>query len=53
MRGSNLFGDDSMRYEIKYSPSYSMLVVDLKAGEKVTGEAGALTYMTPNMDIKT
>ena len=42
-----------MRYEIKYSPSYSMLVVDLEAGEKVTGEAGALTYMTPNIDVRT
>jgi len=42
-----------MRYEIKYSPSYSMLVVDLEAGEKVTGEAGAMTYMTPNIDVQT
>ena len=42
-----------MRYEIKYSPSYSMLVVDLEAGERVTGEAGALTYMTPNIDVET
>jgi len=42
-----------MRYEIKYSPSYSMLVVDLESGEKVTGEAGALTYMTPNIDVET
>ena len=49
----NLFGDGSMKYEIKYSPSYSMLVVDLEGGEKVTGEAGALTYMTPNIDVET
>jgi len=42
-----------MKYEIKYSPSYSMLVVDLEAGEKVTGEAGAMTYMTPNISIET
>ena len=42
-----------MRYEIKYSPSYSMLVVDLEGGEKVTGEAVALTYMTPNIDVET
>jgi len=48
-----LFRDDVMKYEIKYSPSYSMLVVDLETGEKVTGEAGALTYMTPNIDIQT
>jgi len=42
-----------MEYEIKYRPSYSMLVVDLEAGEQITGEAGALTYMTPNIDVRT
>jgi uncharacterized protein (TIGR00266 family) len=42
-----------MNYEIKYHPSYSMLVVTLESGERVTGEAGALTYMTPNIDIET
>ncbi|MCW4036748.1 MAG: TIGR00266 family protein [Candidatus Bathyarchaeota archaeon] len=42
-----------MRYEIKYDPSYAMLVVDLDAGEKITGEAGAMTYMTPNVEVQT
>ncbi|MBN1683030.1 TIGR00266 family protein [Candidatus Bathyarchaeota archaeon] len=42
-----------MKYEIKYSPSYSMLVVNLENGEKITGEAGALTYMTPTIEIVT
>ncbi|WEU40157.1 MAG: TIGR00266 family protein [Candidatus Odinarchaeum yellowstonii] len=42
-----------MDYEIKYSPSYSMLVVKLKPGESITAEAGAMTYMTPNLEIKT
>ena len=42
-----------MKYEIKYDPSYSMLVVDLEDGERITGEAGALTYMTPNIDVET
>ncbi len=42
-----------MKYEIKYDPSYSMLVVDLEAGERITGEAGALTYMTPNINVET
>lgn len=41
-----------MRYEIKYQPSYSMLVVDLEKDERITGEAGSLTYMTPNIDVK-
>jgi len=30
-----------------------MLVVDLDVNERITGEAGALTYMTPNIDVKT
>lgn len=42
-----------MDYEIKYKPSYSMLVVKLEPNEIVTAEAGAMTYMEPNMDIKT
>jgi len=31
-----------MKYQIKYSPSYSMLVVNLDKGEQITGEAGAM-----------
>jgi len=42
-----------MMYDIKYDPSYSMLVVDLERGERITGEAGSLTYMTPNIDVRT
>lgn len=43
----------SVKYEIKYKPSYSMLVVSLDSGESVTAEAGAMTYMSPNIDVKT
>lgn len=42
-----------MKYEIKYKPSYSMLVVNLEQGEKIVGESGALTYMDPNIDVQT
>jgi uncharacterized protein (TIGR00266 family) len=42
-----------MKYQIKYEPSYAMLVFDLDAGEKITGEAGAMTYMTPSIDVET
>ena len=42
-----------MDYEIKYKPSYSMLVVKLEPNESVTAEAGAMTYMEPNIDVKT
>lgn len=42
-----------MKYEIKYKPSYSMLVVNLEQGESITAEAGAMTYMNPNIEPKT
>lgn len=42
-----------MEYEIKYKPSYSMLVVKLEPGESITAEAGAMTYMDPNIEVKT
>ena len=42
-----------MDYEIKYKPSYAMLVVKLNQGETITAESGALTYMTPTIDANT
>ena len=42
-----------MKYEIKYKPSYSLLVVNLAQGEKVTAEAGAMTYMSPTIEPHT
>ena len=42
-----------MKYEIKYKPSYSMLVVNLRPDEIITAESGAMTYMEPNIDVKT
>ena len=42
-----------MEYEIKYKPSYSMLVVKLRPDETITAEAGAMTYMDKNIDVKT
>ena len=42
-----------MEHEIKYKPSYSMLVVKLEPNESITAEAGAMTYMNPNIDVKT
>ena len=42
-----------MKHEIKYKPSYSMLVVTLEQGEKITAESGAMTYMDPNVEAHT
>jgi uncharacterized protein (TIGR00266 family) len=46
-------GETKMDYEIKYKPSYSMLVIKLDPNEKVTAEAGAMTYMEPTIEVKT
>ena len=40
-----------MKFEIKYQPSYSMLEVELEKDERITGESGSLTYMSPNIDV--
>lgn len=42
-----------MNYEIRYRPSYAMLVVHLTPGDLITAEAGAMTYMTPDIGVKT
>lgn len=42
-----------MEYEIKYKPSYSMLVVKLEPGETITAESGSMTYMNPNIEVHT
>src|SRR3990170_7822728 len=39
-----------MKYEIKYKPSYAMLLVTLDQGETITAEAGAMTYMDPTIE---
>jgi len=42
-----------MKYEIKYKPSYALLVVSLEQGETITAESGAMTYLTPNIEAHT
>ncbi|MEM1569988.1 MAG: TIGR00266 family protein [Candidatus Bathyarchaeia archaeon] len=42
-----------MKYEIKYSPSYSMLEVSLEPKEIIVAEAGAMIYMSPQITVKT
>lgn len=46
-------GRREMHYEIKYKPSYSMLVVQLEPSETITAESGSMTYMSPNVDVNT
>jgi uncharacterized protein (TIGR00266 family) len=42
-----------MKYETKYKPSYAMLVVTLNQNETITAEAGAMTYMSSNIEAHT
>jgi uncharacterized protein (TIGR00266 family) len=42
-----------VKFKIKYEPSYSMLVVNLAKGEKITAEAGSMTYMDPTINVQT
>ncbi len=42
-----------LKFEIKYRPSYSLLEVQLDANQLVRAEAGAMTYMTPNIQVNT
>jgi uncharacterized protein (TIGR00266 family) len=42
-----------LKYEVRYKPSYSMLVVQLEPGETITAESGAMTYMNPNIEVHT
>jgi uncharacterized protein (TIGR00266 family) len=42
-----------MKYEIRYQPAYSLLVVTLATGESITAEAGSMTYMQPTIEVKT
>jgi uncharacterized protein (TIGR00266 family) len=42
-----------MKCEIKYQPSYAMLVVHLSPGETITAEAGSMTYMNRFVEVHT
>jgi uncharacterized protein (TIGR00266 family) len=43
----------ALKFEIKYSPSYALLEVQLPANGHIVAEAGALTYMSSNIEVET
>ena len=45
--------EEKIDYEIKYRPAYSLLEVHLPPEGRITAEAGAMTYMTSNIEVKT
>jgi len=42
-----------MKYDILYRPVYSLLSVEMNAGESISAESGAMVTMTPNIEIQT
>ena len=42
-----------MRHEILYRPSYSLLVVELGAGDEVVAETGAMVSMSGGVEVQT
>jgi uncharacterized protein (TIGR00266 family) len=42
-----------LKFEIKYSPSYALLEVQLPANGHIIAEAGAMTYMSSNIEVET
>jgi uncharacterized protein (TIGR00266 family) len=42
-----------LKFEVKYKPSYAMVVATLDQGETITAESGSMTYMTPNIKVRT
>jgi len=44
---------EPLKYAIKYRPSYSLLEVQIPPEGRITAEAGAMTYMTSNIEVKT
>ncbi len=42
-----------MKFDIEFSPDFSMLTVGLDSGESIVAESGAMVSMTGKVDIKT
>ena len=42
-----------MKYEVKYKPAYSLLVVSLNPGESIAAGAGSMTYIQPTLEVRT
>ena len=42
-----------MKYEVQCQPSYSVLEVQLESGERVVTEAGAMVWMSDNLNVTT
>ncbi|HOM95269.1 MAG TPA: TIGR00266 family protein [Methanofastidiosum sp.] len=51
--GFSSVGGQGYDFEIKDKPVFSILNVNLKSGQSIVAEAGAMVSMTPNVSLKT
>ncbi len=51
--GSPVTGGQGYDFEIKDKPVFSILNVNLKSGQSIVAEAGAMVSMSPNVSLKT
>ncbi|HDM22993.1 MAG: TIGR00266 family protein [Methanomicrobia archaeon] len=51
--GKRLVEQRGISYEVEHRPAYTLLKTYLNAGEEIIGEAGAMVYMTSNIELKT
>ncbi len=42
-----------MQYQVICQPTYAALQVDMQPGERIVGDAGAMAWMTPNVQTQT
>lgn len=50
---SRIIERNSLKFEIKYRPSYALLEVQLPENGHITAESGAMTYMSSNIEVDT
>lgn len=50
---SQLIGERSVQYEIRYKPAFASIFVTLNPGDSLTAEAGAMTSMDAQLSMKT
>jgi uncharacterized protein (TIGR00266 family) len=50
---SRIIETGSLKFEIKYRPSYALLEVQLPDNGRITAEAGSMTYMSKNVTVDT
>lgn len=51
--GARLEEKGELSFEVEHRPAYTILKTYLESGQEIVGEAGAMVYMSPNIEMKT